>query len=242
MRRGVVAGLVLAVVFALFSMGVVVALRIVPHELQRSPGANADRNPPTDPAAGTLQAPPLTERETDAPREPERRVRFVEKNGVVSVRPDAPLVRADPPKPETPDAEPEGPKPDVYRLVVIEGNGIIDARDTLISLAHVDPPDADHICRDENGAGWPCGRRARTALRRLVRRRAIACLPLHPDAMPSTRNEPVEARCEVAGTDLSRWMVEQGWASPSQNAPEAWTALHAAARDDGRGLYAKTGR
>jgi len=232
----------LAAVSVLFALGLIVALRALPDGIERPPIANV----------GTDQGKASAERRTDAQsaaaisepaaQEPERRLRFIEKNGVVSVLPDAPLVREEPPERSAPDTTEDGPEPDIHRLVVIEGGGIINARDTQLKLAHVDPPEADRMCKSETTGRWPCGRRARTALRRLVRRRAIACQPVDPGAPPDQDAPPTEARCTVAGTDLSRWLVEHGWAPPSDSAPDAWTGLHEAARAEGRGLYTDAGR
>lgn len=174
--------------------------------------------------------------------EPERRVRYVEEEGVVSMRPDGPLLRAPSPEPPAPDA-PAPPEPELYNLVIIESAALIDARTRRFRLAHVEAPAADERCTGSGGRTWPCGRRARTALRRLVQRRAIACDPLTDEGTPAPNEpppdgEPVVAQCSVGGTDLSRWLVENGWAEPTADAPEEWAALHAAARAEGRGLFA----
>ena len=54
---------------------------------------------------------------------------------------------------------------------------------------------------------------------------------------------PVRAAdCEVANTNLSQWMVEQGWARPTADAPKIYAELNKAAVDAGRGLYQADGR
>ncbi|MEO1103312.1 MAG: hypothetical protein AAFW98_06220 [Pseudomonadota bacterium] len=174
------------------------------------------------------------------PREQRSSVRFVEKDGIVGVRVDGPLerapaiVRVDPPPP--PRIE-----PDLYRLVVIESAGLINARSHMIELAHIDAPSADLECTRADGAAWPCGRRARTALRRLIRRRAIECHDLKDDETPP--DAPVRtATCSVANTDLAEWLVENGWAEPAGTAPDVWRELHAIAKAARRGLYNDEGR
>ncbi|WP_108662379.1 hypothetical protein [Acuticoccus kandeliae] len=167
-------------------------------------------------------------------------VRYLNQDGIVSLQPDGPLTRAEstvviPPPP--------GPEPTLYRLVVIESAGTINARSHMMRLAYVDAPGAEEICTTSAGREWPCGRRARTALRRLVRRRAVECLdlekaPVNADGTPAARGStPRLATCTVADTDLSRWLLEQGWATPATNAPEAFANLAADAKAAGRGLY-----
>ncbi len=165
-----------------------------------------------------------------------------------------------PPEPEEP-AEP-------FRLVVVVDPGLIDVRSHLVRLAHVSPPLTADTCTAPSGAEWPCGRRARTAVRRLIRRRAVACRPLEdpdtkpprpmvrsailtgPERPPEPRaarlgtppedgeRETVVADCTVGNTDIGAWLVENGWAEPAPGAPERLVTLHAAARAAGRGLYA----
>jgi endonuclease YncB( thermonuclease family) len=174
--------------------------------------------------------------ETPLQPEPERRVRHIDEDGVVSVRPDGRLLRAPTPEPPATDAPEPEPEPDLYNLVVIESAELIDARTRRFRLAHVDAPEVDASCAAQDGQAWPCGRRARTALRRLVQRRAIACDALEPGAAPH-EDEPTVAECTVGGTNLSRWLIENGWAEPTATAPAAWAALHETARSKGRGLF-----
>jgi len=169
-------------------------------------------------------------------------VRFINENGIVSILVDGPLERA------PPRAEPEKPAPpprearDVHRLVVIESAGLIDARSHHIRLAHIEAPSAETRCERPDGVAWPCGMRARTALRRLVRRRAIECLPVKEGEDPKQAPPVRTAVCEVAGTDLSRWLIENGWAEPAGTAPDRWRDLHARAVEERRGLYAPDAR
>ncbi|WMS44370.1 thermonuclease family protein [Acuticoccus sp. MNP-M23] len=166
------------------------------------------------------------------------RIRFVEKDGIVGVRIEGPLERA-PSRVETEPADvalQAAPveTPDVYRLVVIESAGVINARTHKIRLAHVDAPVETASCTRPNGDVWPCGMRARTAMRRLIRRRAIECHDLKPVDLEA----PLRlASCEVAGTDLAQWLVEQGWAEPAGGAPDAWRALNESAKAAQKGIY-----
>lgn len=170
------------------------------------------------------------------PQEPDRPVRYVEGDGIVGVRQDGPLLR---------DAStvrlppPPGPEPERHRLVVIESATVVNVRSHHLRLAHIEAPDPDAQCDTPAGGTWPCGARARTALRRLVRRRALDCLELGENVSQA----PVRpARCTVAGTDLAAWLVEQGWATPSEDAPADLAELHAEAQAAEVGLYAANPR
>ncbi len=157
--------------------------------------------------------------------------------------PEAPLPEAPPPKkadppqtiealPETPPASakdgktvvavvpngaaaPEGAAPKVvlkpkrfYRVVVRDG-GTLKAGDVVITLGGIKAHAAGATCKDAKGRVWACGKQARIALMRLIRGRAVSCkVPVSSTAKALT------ARCGVAGTDLSEWLVSQGWVKP----------------------------
>ncbi len=170
------------------------------------------------------------------PLEPEKPVREVSEAGVAPLQLDEPLRRA----PSTVTLpEPPPPAPERYRLVVIEGANLINVRSHAISLGSITAPSPETVCTTESGETWPCGRRARTALRRLIRRRAIDCMPLEEE-LPEDR--PLLASCSVGGIDLAGWMVEHGWASPVEDAPETLLALHRDAREQALGLFSPTPR
>jgi endonuclease YncB( thermonuclease family) len=78
-------------------------------------------------------------------------------------------------------------------------------------------------CKKENGAYWPCGAKARAALIRFIRSRAVTCtLP------QGGETKDFAARCSVVGQDLSIWLVRQGWTTPQRGAePELAKALEA---------------
>ena len=175
-------------------------------------------------------------------------VRYVEGAGIAAARPTGPLVRAESQAPEPPPAEEPtfattaeqaGERPNQYKLVIIQSAGEIDVREHMIRLAHIEAPGADEVCTAEAGRQWPCGARARTALRRLVRRRAIDCFEDTENAVPGA---PLPADCEVAGINLSEWLVEYGWARPAADAPRKFEQLYNTAQVNKRGLFQPNGR
>jgi endonuclease YncB( thermonuclease family) len=102
--------------------------------------------------------------------------------------------------------------------------GLLPTDTVLIRLEGIDAREADETCKKESGASWPCGAKARAALIRFIRSRAVACtLP------QGGENKDFAARCSVVGQDLSTWLVRQGWATPQKGAePELAKALDAA--------------
>ena len=102
--------------------------------------------------------------------------------------------------------------------------GLLPTDTVMIKLEGIDAREADETCKKESGASWPCGAKARAALIRFIRSRAVTCtLP------QGGETKDFAARCSVVGQDLSTWLVRQGWATPQKGAePELAKALDAA--------------
>jgi endonuclease YncB( thermonuclease family) len=102
--------------------------------------------------------------------------------------------------------------------------GLLPTDTVMIKLEGIDAREADETCKKESGASWPCGAKARAALIRFIRSRAVTCtLP------QGGETKDFAARCSVVGQDLSIWLVRQGWAAPQKGAePELDKALDAA--------------
>jgi len=102
----------------------------------------------------------------------------------------------------------------------------------VIRLAGIASHAADATCKRENGSTWPCGAKARAALTRYIRYRAVTCtLP------PVGESADFAARCSLRGHDLSVWLVRRGWARPNSDEPE-FTKAMAAAINERLGLWA----
>lgn len=118
-----------------------------------------------------------------------------------------------------------------YRIKVRDG-GTLQAGKVVIRLSGIAAREADATCKDGNGKSWPCGAAAKTALTRLIRTRAVSC------ALPKGGEHKIfEASCEVAGTDLSTWLVRQGWATPKSPNDAALVEASAAAKAEKLGLW-----
>lgn len=97
-----------------------------------------------------------------------------------------------------------------YRVVVRDGGTLETRGDMVIKLEGIDAYAANETCKDAKGRKWSCGKSAQVALTRLIRGRAVVC-----KVPASGKLSSVTARCTLAGTDLSTWMVAQGWAKPA---------------------------
>ncbi len=130
------------------------------------------------------------------------------------------------------------PKTKRYFRVKVRDAGTLEVRlarskSAVISLEGIESHDADGTCERKGGTKWPCGAKARRALTYLIRGRAVVCtLP------PAGESDAFTARCEVAGDDLSTWLVRQGWATPKAGAASALGDALAAAKSDRLGLWA----
>jgi endonuclease YncB( thermonuclease family) len=97
----------------------------------------------------------------------------------------------------------------LYHRITVRDGGTLQAGKVVIRLAAIAARDADATCKDEKGKSWRCGAAAKAALTRLIRARAVTC-----ELPKGGEHNIFIARCSVAGTDLSAWLVRQGWAKP----------------------------
>ncbi len=103
-------------------------------------------------------------------------------------------------KDKTEEAAPKPAMTTRYFKVKVRNAGTLEAdlpgETVVIRLAGVDSHDADAICKRENGTIWPCGAKARAALTRLIRYRAVTC------TVPSGgESGDFAARCSLRGQD-----------------------------------------
>ena len=120
----------------------------------------------------------------------------------------------------------------IYYRVIVSDIGTLEAGDVVIRLNGIVASKADAQCHDKQGKNWPCGAAAKTALRRLVRARAVVC-----DLPEPGEQKSFTARCAVSGTDLSTWMVRQGWAKPNDPPEPALADAAEAAKSERIGLW-----
>ncbi len=141
-----------------------------------------------------------------------------------------PLKRVEAKLPDLPKVE--VPKDLTFRRPLVLDAGTLRHKRLTIRLAGLNGPALAETCPSRLGGTWPCGRRARTALRAFVRRRAVTC-----DAVTEISPGLISAQCRRQDTDLSDWMVSQGWAHPADDAPQALRDAAEAARSGRKGIW-----
>lgn len=91
------------------------------------------------------------------------------------------------------------------RALVIDGDTLA-IRSTRIRLWGIDAPESAQLCHRGSQA-WQCGRAAANALADWIGERTTICEQKDID-----RYKRIVGRCVVGGTDVSAWLVENGWA------------------------------
>jgi endonuclease YncB( thermonuclease family) len=129
------------------------------------------------------------------------------------------------------DTKPKPTKKTYYRVIVPD-SGTLEAGDVVIKLNGIVASKAEAQCQDEKGKSWPCGAAAKTALRQLIRARAVVC-----DLPGPGEQKSFTARCAVSGTDLSTWLVRQGWAKPNDLPEPALADAAEAAKSERVGVW-----
>ena len=92
------------------------------------------------------------------------------------------------------------------RASVVDGD-ILELQGVRIRLWGVDAVESSQTCLDASGKPWPCGRRAAFALADFLGQRTVRC-----ERKDTDRYGRTVAVCRVGGTEVNRWLVEQGWA------------------------------
>ena len=156
---------------------------------------------------------------------------------VAEPRTTATLQRIAPRKPLSTLGQAKEPEPEekadwdgtsLYRPVATAA-GTFEAMGYTVSLAGTQPIGPDETC-SYKGADWPCGVRARTEFRQLLRGRAVVC------AMPEGAEAgSVAVDCRIGTENLGAWLVENGWARAAPGSPYAEAGRKAEA--DGKGIF-----
>lgn len=193
--------------------------------VQPPPSVNAER--PTATPGGQA---PLADTAASPPAPLPEDIRNVSPDGVSAPRVDGNLKRIEPSKRylelKDPPIEPvpDGPL-ELVRVQVLSGGHIKSDRLT-VTLAHIAPLDLEETCISRLGGKWPCGARARTFLRGLIRQFKVTC-----EKIEDTGPQQILATCTRGSFDLSKRMVRYGWADPTEDAPEEFFELAAQARE-----------
>ena len=77
----------------------------------------------------------------------------------------------------------------------------------VFRLHGIDAPESEQLCK-VRGVSWPCGREATWILDRRIRGKYVSCA----DTGRTDPYERIIGICYEDGTDLSAWLVDDGWA------------------------------
>lgn len=91
------------------------------------------------------------------------------------------------------------------RATVIDGD-TIEIHGKRIRLTGIDSPEDDQLCQ-RDGHDYRCGQVAANSLADLLGAKTVVCVDHGRD-----RYGRVLGQCRLGGTDLGRWMVQQGHA------------------------------
>ncbi|MEM1284330.1 MAG: hypothetical protein AAGH43_02995 [Pseudomonadota bacterium] len=137
-----------------------------------------------------------------------------------------------------PPAPVEPPRAINLGIVQVESATRLSTRRGMVQLQGVEPVAQDAICSLADGRTPACHVLARTAVRRFVGRRSVACvLGLREDAALDH-----VANCSLGDIDLSLWVVAQGWAFAGPGANDLMRAAETTAREERRGLWDALGQ
>lgn len=102
-------------------------------------------------------------------------------------------------------------------------------------LQDIDAPELHQHCKDGAGREWPCGRRSRDELRKILTRARIDCRPVTRD-----RFGRFVAVCSTGGRDVGEIMVRNGWATAykGRGFTSSYIRAENEARSAKRGLWA----
>ncbi len=114
---------------------------------------------------------------------------------------------------------------------VIDGD-TLEIQGQRIRLHGIDAPESRQLCRLD-GQPWQCGKDATDALTGKIARQPVTCEDLGRD-----RYNRIIGRCTVAGEDLEKWMVANGWAVAYRRYSLDYVDQEADAQAARRGIWA----
>jgi endonuclease YncB( thermonuclease family) len=137
------------------------------------------------------------------------------------------LALALPPKPVPPDQW----KGTLLHRALATASATFESMGYKVAIAGTESVAPDETCVYE-GEEWACGSRARAAVRRWLRGRALSCI-LPPDP----ERTMLVAPCKLGKQDVGAWLVSMGWARATPGGP--YVEAEAAARHGLMGIFGK---
>jgi endonuclease YncB( thermonuclease family) len=117
-----------------------------------------------------------------------------------------------------------------FKRARVEPSGTIRADGHNLDLYGMEPVRRNRICAPE-GARWACGQRAFIAVRGLLEGQSISCRFIDAAGSP-------KALCWVGDTDVTQWLLSQGWAELAEGVTdESYVDAAASARRRKAGIW-----
>ena len=135
------------------------------------------------------------------------------------------------PRPAPPPRRDDKPEIRKFARVVAIDAGHLRADKTVIRLFGISAPERNETCDASSGRSWPCGARALGALQAFLRMRAIEC------EMRGEVEQELVGLCRIGNTDLSGWLVRQGWAELDEDVDAGYGDALKAAKKEKLGLW-----
>jgi len=118
-------------------------------------------------------------------------------------------------------------------MIVVDGDSLRPkAGGEDIRLHGIDAPELNQDCIDSSKRSYPCGRRARDHLRKLIAGREVSCRTMDVD-----RYNRTVAVCRAGETELNRQMVSDGWALAYRQHEHRYIGEEVAAQSARRGIW-----
>jgi endonuclease YncB( thermonuclease family) len=147
-----------------------------------------------------------------------------------AVAPSASQARSSAALPYPPSAQ--APMPALWGRARVVDADTLEVGGRRVRLFGIDAPEKGQTC-ERRGSIWACGQEAAVALAALLGDRVVRC-----EGHGNDRHDRLIGRCWAGGTDVSRWMVEQGWAVAYRRFAADYIDSEDAARLARRGLWA----
>lgn len=130
--------------------------------------------------------------------------------------------------------KPVGPPPKelvLYHPVALDG-ATLSNKKRRIQLHHIQAVPLSTTCPSKTGDTWPCGIRARTALRAFIGQKRVTCADIKTE-----QQDKLIATCSVGKHDLATWLVKNGWAKAGADAPKTLKMIAQKARRSEQGIW-----
>jgi len=142
------------------------------------------------------------------------------------------LVREEPREPLSTLSQalpPPEPEITLFYRPVATGSASFDAMGYKLAIAGTEGIGPGENCTT-GSIVWPCGTRARTAVRMWLRGRALNCKP-----PPKNKDAVAVVACSLGKQDVGAWLVSNGWARAAADGP--YIEAEAKARKAGMGIF-----